>query len=137
MKKRILNAILIIAISIIVATLVLGLTAAVYALRSTEREIDSEIFEAISTSSASTIYYYENEENRINDIATQLLGEDIYGGFRNTPVLYEDIPQDLIDAFICIEDKRFFQHNGVDWKRTLGATVKDRKSTRLNSSHVT
>ena len=123
MVKRILNVILIIAILITIALLVAGLALAVYAVRSTEREIDSEIFEAISTSSASTIYYYQSDNDRINDNATQLVGEDIYGGFRNTPIEYTEIPQALIDAFICIEDKRFFEHNGVDWKRTLGATA--------------
>ena len=123
MKKRILNAILIISILTVVALLVTGLALAIYAIRNTEREIDSDIFEAISTSSASTIYYYKNESDRINDNATQLVGEDIYGGFRNTPVKYDELPQDLIDAFVCIEDKRFFSHNGVDWKRTLGATA--------------
>ena len=123
MKKRILNIILISLILIIVSFLVVGLFLAIYAIRNTEREIDSEIFEAISTSSASTIYYYKSESDRINDTPTQLVGADIYGGFRNTPVKYEEIPQDLIDAFVCIEDKRFFSHNGVDWKRTIGATA--------------
>ena len=123
MKKWILNAILISLIIIVIATLMIGLIAAVFAVRSTEREIDSEIFEAISTSTASTLYYYENEEAQSNDTATALEGEDIYGGFRNSPVEYNDIPQDLIDAFISIEDKRFFTHNGVDWKRTLGAAA--------------
>ena len=123
MKKRILNVILITAVVITVLILVLGLALAVYAVRNVEREIDSEIFEAISTSTASTLYYYENDEARIKDNATALEGEDIYGGFRNAPVEYEDIPQDLIDAFISIEDKRFFKHNGVDWKRTVGATA--------------
>ena len=123
MGKRILNVILIIAILIIITVLVVGLAFAAYAIRTTEREIDSEIFEVLSASSASTIYYYESQEDIINDNATQLTGEEIYGGFRNTPVEYEDIPQNLIDAFVCIEDKRFFTHNGVDWKRTVGATA--------------
>lgn len=36
---------------------------------------------------------------------------------------YEGIPQNLVDAFVAIEDKRFFEHDGVDWKRTAGAFV--------------
>ncbi len=34
---------------------------------------------------------------------------------------YEGIPQNLVDAFVAIEDKRFFSHKGVDWKRTASA----------------
>ncbi len=30
----------------------------------------------------------------------------------------------LWQAAVAIEDERFFSHHGVDWKRTLGATVK-------------
>ena len=36
---------------------------------------------------------------------------------------YEGIPQNLVNAFVAIEDKRFFEHDGVDWKRTVGAFV--------------
>lgn len=36
-------------------------------------------------------------------------------------VKYEDIPKNLINAFIAIEDKRFFKHKGVDYIRILGA----------------
>ena len=34
---------------------------------------------------------------------------------------YEGIPQNLVNAFVAIEDKRFFSHPGVDWKRTVKA----------------
>lgn len=37
------------------------------------------------------------------------------------PVTYEDVPEDLINAFVAIEDKRFFTHEGVDFKRTAHA----------------
>ena len=33
-------------------------------------------------------------------------------------VSYDELPEDLIKATIAIEDKRFYQHNGVDWIRT-------------------
>lgn len=32
--------------------------------------------------------------------------------------VYEDMPQDLINAFVAIEDKRFWKHDGVDLLRT-------------------
>lgn len=34
---------------------------------------------------------------------------------------YTGIPQNLVDAFVAIEDKRFYSHTGVDWKRTASA----------------
>lgn len=42
-----------------------------------------------------------------------------------TYVKYTDIPQQVIDAFIAVEDKRFFEHNGVDVARIGGAILKD------------
>ncbi len=38
---------------------------------------------------------------------------------------YDGIPQILAKAFIAIEDKRFAEHEGVDWKRTLGAFINE------------
>ncbi len=36
---------------------------------------------------------------------------------------YPDLPKNLIHAFVSIEDKHFFEHRGVDWRRTLAATA--------------
>ena len=36
---------------------------------------------------------------------------------------YEEIPQDMLDAIVAIEDKRFYEHKGVDWYRTSAALV--------------
>ena len=38
-------------------------------------------------------------------------------------VEYNDIPQDIINATVAIEDKRFWEHDGVDWKRTIAASA--------------
>jgi len=38
---------------------------------------------------------------------------------------YTGIPQMLANAFVAIEDKRFFEHEGVDWKRTMGAFINE------------
>ena len=37
------------------------------------------------------------------------------------PVSYEDISQEMIDAIISIEDRRFFEHRGIDYKRIIAA----------------
>ncbi|MBO4816347.1 MAG: transglycosylase domain-containing protein [Clostridia bacterium] len=36
----------------------------------------------------------------------------------------DEMPQHLLDAFVSIEDERFYEHMGIDIKRTFGATVK-------------
>lgn len=38
-------------------------------------------------------------------------------------VEYEQIPDHLINALIAVEDSRFRTHKGVDWIRTIGATI--------------
>ncbi|PJI09740.1 MULTISPECIES: PBP1A family penicillin-binding protein [Clostridium] len=40
----------------------------------------------------------------------------------------KDIPQNLSNAFVSIEDERFYKHNGIDLKRILGAFYNDIKS---------
>lgn len=64
----------------------------------------------------STIYYYD-------DAGDPVELDTLSGDENRESVTYEDIPQDLIDAFVAIEDKRFWQHDGVDWYRTAGALV--------------
>ena len=47
----------------------------------------------------------------------------LYGSENRVWANYDQIPKNLADAFIAIEDERFDSHNGVDWKRTIGATI--------------
>ncbi|MBI2488027.1 MAG: transglycosylase domain-containing protein, partial [Deltaproteobacteria bacterium] len=37
----------------------------------------------------------------------------------------EEIPKHVRNAFIAVEDKRFFEHEGVDFKRVVGALIKN------------
>jgi penicillin-binding protein 1A len=46
-----------------------------------------------------------------------------YGEKRRTPVDIEDVPISLINAFLATEDKRFYEHPGVDWQGILRAAV--------------
>ena len=40
-------------------------------------------------------------------------------------ISYDEIPQNLINAYISIEDERFMSHGGIDVKRILGAAARD------------
>ncbi len=49
--------------------------------------------------------------------------QELYSTENRVWVKYQDIPKHMIDAQIAIEDKRFEEHNGVDWYRTGGAIL--------------
>ena len=63
----------------------------------------------------SVMYYEDKDTGEYRELAT------VATSTSSIWVDYEEIPEDLINATIAIEDKRFLQHNGVDWKRTAAA----------------
>ena len=56
-----------------------------------------------------------------NEMGAWVEYQRIHGEENRIWVDLNNIPQKLIDAFISIEDQRFFEHGGVDWKRTTTA----------------
>ncbi|MGI8547214.1 MAG: penicillin-binding protein 1A, partial [Gemmatimonadaceae bacterium] len=50
------------------------------------------------------------------------------GTERRTLVKLGDIPRMVQDAFIVTEDKRFYEHSGVDWIRVMGSVLKNVRS---------
>ena len=67
------------------------------------------------------IYNFSDRTNRTGE--RESVTSDVWAGRQTAYVPYEEIPQAMIDAVISIEDKRFFEHRGVDWKRTLAAVA--------------
>ncbi len=66
----------------------------------------------------------------------------LHGNENRIWVPIENVPQNLIDAFVSIEDERFYTHTGVDWKRTTGAFLNsipgvELYSTRQGGSTIT
>lgn len=68
-------------------------------------------------------YYFQRDKNGsvIEDAAVKLENSSIYSSEKRLFAPYETIPEDLVNAFVAIEDKRFYEHDGVDWYRTVGA----------------
>jgi len=52
-----------------------------------------------------------------------LIGE--FAAERRKIVRYENIPPHARNAFIAVEDKRFFEHEGVDLKSIIGAMLEN------------
>lgn len=67
------------------------------------------------------------ETSHIYDEAGNIL-DDVPTSEKRIHVTSEDIPKSLKDAYIATEDRRFYEHNGVDFRRLLGAVVATAKS---------
>lgn len=48
---------------------------------------------------------------------------DIISALNNDPVTIDEIPDDVKNAFIAVEDKRFYNHNGIDFIRLTKAII--------------
>jgi penicillin-binding protein 1A len=59
------------------------------------------------------------------------------GDQRRIPVLYDQLPKKLIQAFLATEDDRFFQHHGVDWQGILRAAVANFKAGKISQGAST
>ena len=73
------------------------------------------------TMNQSSIIYYHDDSVTENDGWVEF--QTVHGEENRIWVDYDQMPDALWQAVVAIEDQRFFQHNGVDWKRTIGATV--------------
>ncbi len=68
-------------------------------------------------------------ENPKTNLATQVISSDgvvlgkYYYNDNRTPITYDELPQNLVDALIATEDERFYEHSGIDWRGTLRALV--------------
>lgn len=71
-----------------------------------------------SSQSQTSIMYAYNSKNKPVEVA-RLHGEE-----NRIWVDYDKMPENLLWAFVCLEDKRFYEHSGVDWIRTIAAMVK-------------
>ncbi|MBQ7956133.1 MAG: transglycosylase domain-containing protein [Lachnospiraceae bacterium] len=58
-------------------------------------------------------FVYDNEGNQIDKLVAQ--------NANRIQVTMEQIPQDMADAFVAVEDARFYEHNGIDIKGILRA----------------
>lgn len=75
--------------------------------------IDAESLSIKMTS----VLYYEDEDGK------EVTLQNLYDDENRTWVDFDKIPLDMKNAFVAIEDERFFTHPGFDIKRTAAATL--------------
>lgn len=116
-EKMPISASIVAAIKIFILTLIsLGICGVIVGLlilkswTSDIPELDTTILQASSQSS----YIYANDETLIATFSSTENREWVE---------LENIPQDLIDAFISVEDVRFYDHGAIDIKRFANAVL--------------
>lgn len=114
-----LNIILTLMLVCFIAGIIVVTAFAVYVKNYIDPEVDMSLFSVSNTSQTTRVYYmdYSDRENRIGQMV-ELEDQRIYGSENSIWVKYPDIPKNLVNAFVSIEDKRFWSHHGVDWLRT-------------------
>lgn len=116
-----------IKLSSIIKILLLIVVAAIIILGSLVTSIILGIFKKAPVIEPSEYRSQLSETSRIYSSDGKLIESLISDQFSEF-VPYEDIPKDLVNAIVAIEDERFFEHNGVDYKRVVGAIVHDIKT---------
>ena len=95
---------------ILLTTMLLFMCIFAFYVKTTLVEAVDLSLDDFSLSESSTVY-----DSQGNVLAT------LSGGENRIWVDYEDIPKNFEHALVAIEDKRFYEHKGVDWYRTVAA----------------
>lgn len=121
MKKLVkILLILVIVISVLSSFVILG--GAAYLGRYRDSHVDPSLLEIAHRSEKTKFYCYDfnDRDGRVGE-AVLIESAELGGEVKYKYVPYNEIPKDLINAFIAIEDKRFYKHEGIDFLRTAKA----------------
>lgn len=75
------------------------------------------------------------EPTRIYDINNEEIGT--LGAEQRENITYEQLPQSVIDAFLAIEDSRYFTHNGFDLPRFIMSALNNIKNGNMSQGGST
>lgn len=98
---------------ILITSLVIGISMIVYVIGIASEPLNINL-NKIKLSLTSFVYV-KNDDGEYEKY------QELYSGENRVWVKFEDIPKNMIEAQVAIEDKRFWEHDGVDWYRTGGA----------------
>ena len=101
---------------IIIAVCIIVTGLALYVTQFAETDFDVSLEDA-ELNSSTFLYAYDADGN---EVALKQLSSDE----NRVLIKLDDLPEHVIYAFISVEDARFLEHDGVDWKRTVAVTVR-------------
>ena len=105
-------------VSGVLTVLIVGTTVLSYVNSVVNGKVIVDLDNYKSSQSMTSIMYYYDKNNKPVE-STRLHGEE-----NRIWVSYDKMPKNLLNAFVCLEDKRFYDHSGVDWRRTIGVFIK-------------
>jgi penicillin-binding protein 1B len=82
--------------------------------------VDSGVVGSITDAHGEPLSSYELEPLLITG-----LSEDAANRSKRRLISYDEIPPNLVQAVLAIEDRRFFEHSGVNYWRLMEATLRD------------
>ena len=121
-KKRLLLRLGIAALVLLMLCVVMGIIFFVYIKNHIELKADVDIYRNVKSDKITTFYYFPDGDENVEN-AVEIEGSAVYNTEKQLYAEYDEIPEDLKNAFVAIEDKRFYSHRGVDWYRTFGAAL--------------
>lgn len=127
----ILNILLTLMLVALVTGIIVGSAMAMYIKNYIDPEIDMSVF-PVGQDSTTRIYYPDGNGGFI-----ELEDERIEGSESSIWARYDAMPENLISAFVAIEDKRFFEHNGFDIYRSGNAVLEFASSFSFQSGGST
>ena len=98
-------------------TVLLSTALILYATKEVDAELDLDLL--IAGQGRTTKIYCFDETGE----AVELEEERLHGTENRIWIGLSDIPENVRNAFIAIEDHRFYEHHGVDLRRTAGAVL--------------
>lgn len=100
---------------LIISIVVVGISVGIYLLQLANQPTGIDLH-ASKLNLTSIIYVYDENNEPVEY-------DRLHSSENRIWVDLQDIPQSMLDAQVAIEDKRFYDHNGVDWTRTAGAVL--------------
>lgn len=104
---------------------------------------DEKLFHALGRSTTTLVYEVTDPqsfaESGPDEDKNIVLHATLHGAENSRWIGSEDLPEMLSDAFVAVEDHRFYRHHGVDWLRTAKAGINTlfRFEKRFGGSTIT